>query len=109
VSFLHVGGAIELRLPTPSLFVRVFVQAAAAMVPEQQLAAEAAQAVGAGGLNQGWLGHAAWMLGWAAVFLYVAVAKWLSVWEGGLRGAALFRSSCVPRLWPTFHNLLLSL
>ena len=54
-------------------------QAAIAMVPEGQLAAESALAVGAGGLNLGWFGHALWMLGYAAVFLYVAVKKWLSV------------------------------
>ena len=54
-------------------------QAAIAMVPEGQLAAESALAVGAGGLDLGWFGHALWMLGYAAVFLYVAVMKWLSV------------------------------
>jgi hypothetical protein len=54
-------------------------EAAALLMPQQLHTAESAAAVGAGGLDAGWVGHAFWMGCWASLFLYVAVAKWLSV------------------------------
>jgi len=54
-------------------------EAALLMIPEGEVTAEAAAAVGQGGLDMGWVGNAIWMVSWAAIFLYMAVAKWLSV------------------------------